>query len=167
MVRPKKNRLISNMPDVTYFKPPGIPLRFLDEVCISFEETEAIRLKDSEGFDQTKSAEKMGISRATFQRIIQAARQKIAEALLNGKAIRIEGGHFDIAIRRFRCCDGHEWDMKMKSAGIETTVICPVCGDPNITPVDDIGPGFGRGRGGRGRWANWPKSSGESDQLSI
>ncbi|MFC1998396.1 DUF134 domain-containing protein [Chloroflexota bacterium] len=164
MVRPKKNRLISNMPDVTYFKPPGIPLRFLDEVCISFEETEAIRLKDSEGLDQTKCAEKMGISRSTFQRIIQAARQKIAEALLNGKAIRIEGGHFDIAMRRFRCRDGHEWDTKVGTAAIEVAVKCPVCGDPDVTPATDMGPSFG---GGRGRWANWPKSSGESDQLSI
>jgi len=146
------------MPDVTYFKPPGIPLRYLDEIGISFVETEAIRLKDSEGLDQIKCAKKMDISRSTFQRIIQAARHKIAEALLNGKAIRIDGGHFDITNRRFQCRDGHEWDMKVKSADIETTVTCPVCGDSDIAPVDDTDRGPRGGRGRRGRWANWPKS---------
>ena len=166
MVRPKKNRLISYMPDVTYFKPPGIPLRFLDEVCITFEETEAIRLKDSEGFDQITCAEKMDISRQTFQRVLQAAREKIAEALLNGKAIRIEGGHFDFDVRRFRCRNGHEWDMKIKASEKGDSIICPICKDSEIIPIEGTGPGHGRGRGRRGRWGNWPEKQGQQGGTS-
>ena len=85
------------MPETTYFKPAGIPLRILEEVCLSVEEVEAIRLKDMEGLEQEPCADKMNISRPTFQRVLNSARQKIAEALLKGKAIRIDGGNFEIA----------------------------------------------------------------------
>jgi predicted DNA-binding protein (UPF0251 family) len=82
---------------VTFFKPAGIPLRELEEVCLSVEELEAIRLKDIEDLEQEQCAEKMNISRTTFARILDTARKKMAEALINGKAIRIEGGHFEVA----------------------------------------------------------------------
>jgi len=97
MPRPIKWRRVSFMPEVTYFKPAGIPLRALGEVCLSVEEMEAIRLKDAEGLEQEQAAEKMNISRPTFQRVLNSARQKVAGALLNGKAIRIEGGNFEMA----------------------------------------------------------------------
>jgi predicted DNA-binding protein (UPF0251 family) len=97
MPRPPKCRRVSSLPEATYFKPAGIPLRLLDEVILSVEEAEAIRLKDLEGLEQEQSAEKMNISRPTFQRVLASARQKIADALLNGRAIRIEGGHFEVA----------------------------------------------------------------------
>ncbi len=90
------------MPQVTYFKPAGIPLRALEEVRLSVEEAEAIRLKELEGLEQELGAEKMNISRSTFQRVLASARQKIADALLNGKAIRIEGGNFEMVSVRFR-----------------------------------------------------------------
>ena len=61
------------MPEVTYFKPAGIPLRVLEEVCLSVEEAEAIRLKDLEGLDQEQCAEGMNISRPTFQRVLGSA----------------------------------------------------------------------------------------------
>lgn len=96
MPRPIKWRRVSFMPEVTYFKPAGIPLRALDEVSLSVEEMEAIRLKDGEGLEQEQAAEKMNISRPTFQRVLNSARQKVAGALLNGKAIRIEGGNFEM-----------------------------------------------------------------------
>ena len=96
MPRPPKCRRVAFMPDVTYFKPAGIPLRVLEEVQLSVEEAEAIRLKDLEGLEQEEGAEKMNISRPTFQRVLAAARQKMADALLNGKAIRIEGGVFEL-----------------------------------------------------------------------
>jgi len=85
------------MPGVTYFKPAGIPLRLLEEVRLSLEEAEAIRLKDLEGLEQEQGAEKMGVSRPTFQRVLAKARRKIADALLNGRAIRIEGGNYELA----------------------------------------------------------------------
>ena len=97
MTRPKKCRRIAFMPGVNYFKPAGIPMRFLDEVRLSFEETESIRLKDIEGLDQQQCAKMMNISRPTFQRVLGSARKKIAGALLNGKAIRIEGGNYEMA----------------------------------------------------------------------
>jgi len=97
MPRPIKWRRIAFIPEATYFKPAGISLRALEEVCLSMEEVEAIRLKDLEGLEQEEGAEKMNISRPTFQRVLTSARQKIAEALLHGKAIRIEGGNFEVA----------------------------------------------------------------------
>jgi predicted DNA-binding protein (UPF0251 family) len=106
-----KCRRVSFLPGATYFKPAGVPLKALEEVCLSVEEAEAIRLKDLEGMEQEEGAAKMNISRPTFQRIVASARQKIAEALLKGKAIRIEGGNFEMSPVRFRCVYGHEWDV--------------------------------------------------------
>jgi uncharacterized protein len=85
MTRPKKCRRIAFMPGVNYFKPAGIPMRFLDEVRLTFEETESIRLKDIEGLDQQQCATMMNISRPTFQRVLGSARKKIAGALLTAK----------------------------------------------------------------------------------
>ncbi len=96
MVRPKKCRLVAALPGVTYFKPAGIPLRLLDEVRLSIEEVEALRLKDVAGLEQAEAAGRMDVSRPTFQRILTAARKKVADALLSGKAIRIEGGSFQV-----------------------------------------------------------------------
>lgn len=100
MARPFKCRRVAVLPGVTYFKPAGIPMRFLEEVILTVEETEAIRIKDIENLDQAQCGEQMNISRPTFQRILYSARRKIADALLNGKAIRIAGGNFEtIAIK--------------------------------------------------------------------
>jgi uncharacterized protein len=96
MARPFKCRRVAFIPGVTYFKPAGIPLRFLEEINLSVEEAEALRLKELEGLEQEQGADKMNVSRQTFQRILASARQKVADALLNGKAIRIEGGNFEI-----------------------------------------------------------------------
>ena len=97
MVKPKISRIVSSLPGVTYFKPAGIPLRMLSEIRLSVEEAEALRLKDLEGLEQIEAAVRMGVSRSTFQRVLYAARKKVADALLNGKAIRIEGGSFQVA----------------------------------------------------------------------
>lgn len=100
MPRPSKCRRVEFLPNVTYFKPAGVPLKNLEEVSMSVEEVEAVRLKDLEGLEQEQGAEKMNISRPTFQRILASARQKIADALLSGKAIRIEGGNFEIPLKQ-------------------------------------------------------------------
>jgi predicted DNA-binding protein (UPF0251 family) len=96
MPRPKKPRWIDDHPGVTYFKPQGIPIRFLDHVELGMDEFEAIRLADFEGLSQEEAAPNMNISRATFGRIVTQARNKIADALINGKAIRIEGGNVSL-----------------------------------------------------------------------
>jgi predicted DNA-binding protein (UPF0251 family) len=95
--RPRKCRHIGFKPGITYFKPRAVPLRDLEEVCLSFEEIEALRLKDVEGLEQEEAAGRMQVSRPTFQRVLASARRTVAEALLEGKAIRIEGGNFKMA----------------------------------------------------------------------
>ena len=77
-------------PDVYYFKPQGIPLRMLEEVVLRIDELEALKLYDVDGLEQIKAAEKMKISQPTFARILDSAYKKIADALIKGKAIRIE-----------------------------------------------------------------------------
>ena len=151
MTRPPKTRRIGFIPDATYFKPAGIPLRAMEEVCISMEEAEAVRLKDLESLDQEASAIKMNISRPTFQRVLASARRKIADALLNGKAIRIEGGNFEVAMRRFRCINGHEWDLPSEAS--KTPDLCPTCNIASIiksqVPERGRGPCHRRHRGRR------------------
>jgi len=90
MPRPKKNRKINFEPNITYFKPRGIPLQSLENVSLRYDELEAIRLKYLKNLDQTACAKKMHISQSTFQRILSSANKKIAKALILGKAIRIE-----------------------------------------------------------------------------
>jgi predicted DNA-binding protein (UPF0251 family) len=94
MVRPRLCRRILAEPDVTYFKPRGIPMRELEEVILSVEEFEAVRLKDLEGLEQEECAKKMKISQPTFHRLVLSARKKIAEAIVRGKAIQIQGGNY-------------------------------------------------------------------------
>ena len=89
MARPKKYRCIRCKPDATYFKPRGIPLVDLEEIALSLDEIEAMRLADYEGLYQEQAAEKMNISRQTFGRIIESAHKKVAEALVKGKALKI------------------------------------------------------------------------------
>lgn len=151
MSRPRKYRRVEYVPDITYFKPAGAPLRELDEVRLSVEEAEAIRLKDLEGLEQEEGAEKMNVSRPTFQRVLASARRKIADVLLNGKAIKIEGGNFEMTWRRFRCHRGHEWELD-KPVGVPPE-LCPVCRLPDVEPVKTSGNGQSpRGRGkGHGR----------------
>ncbi len=156
MSRPQKCRRVAFLPNVTYFKPAGIPLRALEEVRLSVEEAEAIRLKDLEGLEQEQGAEKMNISRPTFQRVLASAREKIADALLNGKAIRIEGGNFEMSPRRFHCINSHEWEVPFEVAVQATSQLCPVCDESSVEPLvpaefGRTGKAWGRRQGSRGR----------------
>ena len=96
MGRPRRLRRIFREPDVTYFKPRGIPLKELKEISLNVEEFEALRLKDFEGLDQNSCAEKMKVSQPTFYRIISSARKKVSDAIINAKAIKIEGGDYKL-----------------------------------------------------------------------
>ena len=98
MPRPRHYRRVAHLPPVTFYKPRGIPLSILEPVTLSVDELEAIRLADLEGLYQEQAAEKMNISRPTFGRVIESAHKKIADALVNGKAILIQGGPIEIAI---------------------------------------------------------------------
>lgn len=142
MPRPVQCRRVGHTAPCGYFKPAGIPLRDLQEVQLAVEELEALRLADLEGLYQEQASERMGVSRATFGRIVEAARRKVAEALVHGKAIAIQGGHFAMeALRRFACSAcGHEWDLPF---GTGRPPECPACKSGDFTRIDD-------GRGGRG-----------------
>ena len=89
MARPVKCRRISCVPSASYFKPVGIPLRDLEEIVLGMDELEAMRLTDLEGQYQLAAAEQMGVSRQTIGNILNSAHRKLADALLNGKALRI------------------------------------------------------------------------------
>ena len=89
MVRPRLCRRIRFNPNVTYFKPQGVPLRFLEVIELTTEEAEALRLRNIKDLDQEEAAKKMNTSQSTFQRILSSAYKKITEALIEGKAIKI------------------------------------------------------------------------------
>lgn len=94
MVRPRLCKRVRFNPEITYFKPRGIPLKELEEVILPVDEYEAVRLKDLGGLEQEECAKKMNISQPTFHRLVLSARKKIADAIVNGKAIKIEGGNY-------------------------------------------------------------------------
>ena len=135
MGRRRMWRKVSSVPQINCFKPAGIPLSDIDEVNLLVEEAEAVRLKDLEGLEQEQCARRMRISRTTFARILDVARRKIADALLNGKGIRIEGGNFEMAVRRFRCLSGHEWDVPFETMVSTPPASCPSCETPSIMPI--------------------------------
>jgi uncharacterized protein len=96
MVRPKKCRMVYAEPDVTYFKPRGIPLIELKEVELTVEEFEAMRLNDLEEKEQKAVGARMGVSQPTLHRLLMSARRKVSDALVNGKAIKIHGGTYRV-----------------------------------------------------------------------
>ncbi|MCD6568450.1 MAG: DUF134 domain-containing protein [Dehalococcoidia bacterium] len=157
MARPVKLRCVARWPSVSFFKPVGVPLNILQRVQLSVEEMEAIRLKDLEGLGQEECAERMRISRATFHRVLESGRGKVADALINGRAIQIEGGNFGLPQQRFRCNeDGHEWEVPFEVMARGGPLACPMCFSGNVQPAPLPPSGFGgRGRGRKfhgGRW---------------
>lgn len=152
MARPVMCRRIGCSPESRYFKPRGIPLSRLEETVITVDELEAIRLADREELYQEEAAERMNVSRQTFGRIVQSARKKVADALVNGKALRIEGGEIEMATdtRAFKCADcGHAWEMPH---GTGRPSDCPRCRSAHFHRTDEgRGQGFGRGQGAPGR----------------
>ena len=157
MARPEKLRCVARLPSVGFFKPAGIPVNALQNVRLSLEELESIRLKDLDGLEQEEGAQKMHVSRPTFHRILESARKKLADALINGKAIQIEGGNFELTQRLFRCGnDGHEWNVPFEAMAQKLPLSCPKCLGGNIQPMPlpqfAAGRGYGKGfRGGRCR----------------
>lgn len=123
----------------------------LKEVILTVDEFEAIRLADLENLYQEQAAEKMNVSRQTFGRIIESARKKVAEALVQGKALKIEGGEFEMAaMRKFSCYDcNHSWEL---AYGTGRPGNCPSCKSGNIHRAEEdrgyareVGSGQGRG----------------------
>jgi len=107
MTRPKKRRIVGELPEVRYFKPAGVPMRDLEEITITHDELESLRLVCAEGLYQEQAAESMGISRQTLGRILAEAQSKIAKALLEGMAIRIEGADYAVPAKQHTTRGGH------------------------------------------------------------
>jgi len=116
MSRPQCCRRVAGRPIASVFHPAGIPVRGLDEIVLTLDEFEAIRLADLEGLYQEQAAERMIVSRPTFGRILAAAHRKVAEALADGKTLKIEGG--TIRMERLRS---------------------PRCECPRCRPASDVG----------------------------
>jgi len=133
MPRPHKCRRIFSNPEVVYFKPAGIMMQNLDEVVLTLDEFEAIRLADYEGLYQEKAAEQMNVSRQTFGNIINSAHKKIADFLINAKALQINGGVIEMAKeeeRHFICYDcKHTFEVPF---GTPRPGQCPKCSSSNI-----------------------------------
>lgn len=134
MARPPKERRVEYIPEIKYFKPAGIPMRDIEEVNLTIEEVEAIRLKDREGLTQEECAQRMNVSRPTFQRVLTGAREKIAEALIKGKAIRFRGGDYKLAEHYLHCSRcGRKFAVVQGRRGRHgrpfREIICPDCAD--------------------------------------
>lgn len=97
MSRPRKRRLLNRAPQAAIYKPAGVPLDGLRRIQLLQEELEALRLADLEGLTQEEAAERMGVSRSTFQRILTQAHRQVAMALVEGQALQIDGGTFEVA----------------------------------------------------------------------
>lgn len=130
MPRPTKSRKVGFFPKVTYFMPCGKSKCEVHEVILKLEELEAMRLKDINDLSQEECAERMQVSRQTFQNIIDSARKKTAVALTEGKAININGGNYTTTYCRFKCLDcGNMYDVKYE----QDKSICPKCGSKKVT----------------------------------
>ena len=138
----KVKRRVSCLPKATYFKPREIPLCCLEIVNLSIEELEAIRLCDLLHMEQEEAADRMGVSRKTLWSDLQNARQQVADALVNGKAIEISGGEYvntgECKVN-FLCkeCD-HIWEAKFNQSRPSS---CPNCDSSLIFRLGGDGKG--------------------------
>jgi predicted DNA-binding protein (UPF0251 family) len=149
LTRPRKPRCVRDEPAYAYFKPQGIPLRELEDIRLSVEELEALRLVDIEELYQEEAALRMEVSRPTLHRILKEARRKVATALVEGRALGIAGGDYILAgdTRIFECVAcGHTWDEPFGSGVRACEAVCPKCGGG----VTRKGCGKGRARRGQG-----------------
>ena len=148
MPRPKHCRYVSSAPNVTYFKPRGIPLRELEEVTLSVDELEALRLADREGLTAIDAAQHMRVSRHTFGRTLASARRKVATALSMGQALRIEGGSY--AVHEGGHCRhgaGHACSCHTSNESKEISMQKIAISSEGPTLEDWVDPRFGRAGG--------------------
>lgn len=129
MPRPVKWRRVQFVPENTYFIPLNKKKCEIEEITLKIEELEAMRLKDIEKLNQEECAKKMRVSRQTFQNVIDKARQKVTKALIDGKAIKIEGGNYTINICNLKCLDcGHVFEVNYENKERQ----CPKCNSSKV-----------------------------------
>ncbi|MHA1135428.1 MAG: DUF134 domain-containing protein [Candidatus Thorarchaeota archaeon] len=143
MPRRKRHRLVTKEPPVSVYKPAGIPAMELEEILITIDEFEALRLADFEGLSQRDASTAMHISQPTFNRVLSSARHKVASGLVQGFVLRIEGGRYMLSdgTGTLECIDcGVSVDM---SAEDKNT--CQACGSTKL------------------RWLRWEKGKRTGD----
>lgn len=134
MRQPYRKRRIFKPPLIKSFKPVGIPRRMLDQVVLSLDEYEALRLAYYMNLEHLQASKEMGISRPTFTRLIEKARQKMTLALVEGKELVIEGGNISFINNLHRCKDcGDVYTIPIN----ENIEGCPECGSKNIESLAD------------------------------
>jgi predicted DNA-binding protein (UPF0251 family) len=131
MPRPPKCRCIGWQPGTSTFKPAGVPGHALEQVTLGLDELEAVRLADLEGLYQEEAARRMEVSRQTFGNIVASARRKLADCVVNGKLLRIQGGAVRLAGERTFACGRcrHHWSLPFGSGPPEA---CPGCRSHDI-----------------------------------
>ncbi|MFZ5432254.1 MAG: DUF134 domain-containing protein [Calditrichota bacterium] len=147
MPRPQCHRRIQGQPGCRRFKPDSPSNQPVLEVGLTLDEFEAIRLADLEGKAHQSGGEAMDVSRQTFGRILETARRKVAEALVEGKAIRIEGGNITMNDQRTFVCNHcqHRWQVP---CGTPRPNQCPECKSTNVHRApEERGHAVCRGRG--------------------
>jgi predicted DNA-binding protein (UPF0251 family) len=140
MPRPEKERYVHNPPLFTDFKPIGTSARYLGVIQLSIDEYEAFRLADYVGLSHEEAADEMEISRSTFTRLIEKSRKKIAELIINGKLLSIDGGNIHFRQNIIRCQDcGYMFKTNFNT----TFDKCPECHSTNLI---NLAGGFGHGK---------------------
>ena len=162
MPRPPIERAVGGLPRATLFKPAGVPARELEQLQLTVDELEAIRLVDLDGLSHEQAAEAMGVSRQTVGRVLERGRAKVAEALVAGKAILIGGGQYRVEPRQLCCAScGAIWGAPPDDP---PPAACPSCGSADVGTCWDpaghcgmrhgaqgLGEGAGSGHQKRGR----------------
>ncbi len=139
MPRPKNNRIVHEPPRFSVFKPVGLRSADTEQISFSLDEFEAIRLADQQGLSHAEASDEMEISRSTFTRLIEQARKKIADFLINGRLLVIEGGNIHFRKNLIRCQDcGHMFNINFNDPFTE----CPSCKSKNLL---NLAGGFGHG----------------------
>jgi predicted DNA-binding protein (UPF0251 family) len=140
MPRPQDDRIVHEPPLFTEFKPVGVRGHDLERIRLTLDELEAIRLADQLGLPHEEAAGEMEISRSTFTRLIEKARKKTAEFIINGKLLSIEGGSVHFRNNIIRCVNcGHMFRINISNDISE----CPACHSSNLI---NIAGGFGHGK---------------------
>ena len=139
MPRPENNRIVYEPPLFVEFKPVGIASKNLEQRLLSLDEFEAIRLADSENMSHEEASMEMGISRSTFSRLVDKSRKKIADFLIKGQLLTIEGGNIHFRNNIIRCLDcGHMFKIRIDLPLSN----CPVCSSKKL---ENLAGGFGHG----------------------
>ncbi len=157
MSRPQKERRVKEPPKIQGMKPIGVPGKLLDKVILSIDEYEALRLADYEGMAHQNAADRMEVSRPTFTRLIEKARKKMAESIIEVKDLIIEGGTYSFKQILVRCINCGIVSMFKPESKINN---CPECESDNIIHLNNWfhkqGCLNGRGRNGKGKGhGNW------------